>query len=90
MDLFFEEPTPLRFCPAVSNKRAAGSLPSACVLYTVKKSRHIVGLSCESFEEELMALFVAIEVGHLEQASPHVPVLEKKQQKIKASLLHEL
>ena len=49
-----------------------------------------MGLSCEGFDEELMALFVAIEVAHLEQASPHVPVLEKKQQKIKVSSLHEL
>lgn len=38
------------------------------MLQTVKKIRHIVGLSCEAFEEELMALFAAIEVGHSEQA----------------------
>jgi hypothetical protein len=37
------------------------------VLQIVKKINHIVGLSCEGFEEELMALFTAIEVGHSEQ-----------------------
>jgi hypothetical protein len=29
VDFFSEEPTLLRFCPLVSNKRAAGSFPSA-------------------------------------------------------------
>lgn len=92
MDFFSEEPTLLRFCPVVSTKRAAGSLPSAWVLQTAKKICHIVGLLCEAFEEELMALFASIEVGHSEQVSASYSSFGKKrQQKIKeVSLLHKI
>jgi hypothetical protein len=67
VDLFSkEEPAPLRFCPTFYDKKTEGTLPSAWVLLTMKEILYIVGLSCEGFEEELLALFGAIEASHSE------------------------
>ena len=52
-------PTPLRCCPAISTKKAAGS-------QTVEKICHTMVLLCEGFDEEVVPLFVAIEAGHSE------------------------
>lgn len=44
-------------------------MPSAWVLLIVKEIRYFVGLSCKGFEEELLALFTAIEASHSDQVS---------------------
>ncbi|KAG7940965.1 hypothetical protein I3843_16G013600 [Carya illinoinensis] len=53
-----EEPTPLNFClpyqPNVSD----------WVFHKVKEIQKIVGLECDGYEEQFMALFTAIEEGH--------------------------
>jgi len=79
MDLFFDvEPTLLRCFPVVSSKRVAGSLPLDWVLQIVEQILHIVGLSCEGFEEELVALFAAIEAGQSKQALTSCSIFGKK------------
>lgn len=45
------------------------------VLQTVKEIRHIVGLLCKGFEEEMLALFAAIEVS---KQRPLAPIWEKR------------
>lgn len=62
----------------MSSKRVAGSLPLDWVLQIVEQIRHIVGLSCEDFEEERVALFVAIEAGQSKQASASCSSFGKK------------
>jgi len=65
LDMFLVvEPTPLNYCLAVKNKKKAGTLPLDWVLQIVKEIRYFVELSCDGFEEELLALFVAIEVSN--------------------------
>lgn len=52
-----EVSTLLNFCPAAgTSKIKAGPLPLAWVMQKVKEIRHFVRLSCEEFEEELLAL----------------------------------
>lgn len=53
----YEEPTP------------QSVLPSAWVVEKAMKFRHFVGLSCDGFEGQLLALFTAIEARNSEQAS---------------------
>jgi hypothetical protein len=57
-------------------------MPSAWVLQTMKEIRHIVGFPCEGFEEELLPLFVAIEVSHFEQVLASCSSFEKKKMAI--------
>jgi hypothetical protein len=70
---FDEEPIPLRFCPALAKKKSAGIKSSAWVLQTMKEICHFVGLSCEGFEEELLALFTQLKQVTLIRSRPLVP-----------------
>jgi hypothetical protein len=67
----------LRFCPAVTDKKKEGTLPSASVVQIEKEIRHFVGLSCDGFEEELLPLF-AVKASHFEQVSTSCSNLGKK------------
>jgi hypothetical protein len=79
MEVFFdEEPIPLRFCPALAKKKSAGTKSSAWVLQTVKEICHFVGLLCEGFEEELLALFTTIEASHSHKESASSSKLGKR------------
>lgn len=72
MELYFgEEPLQLSSCPPDANEKllGAGSESSARVLQKVKEIRRHVRLSCEGFEEELMALLTAIEASHSQKES---------------------
>lgn len=66
---FGEEPIPLNSCPPFSNEKYVGAKSSAWVLQKVKEICHHVGLSCEGFEEVLMALLTTIEVNHSQKES---------------------
>lgn len=68
---FGEEPLQLSSCPPDANDKllGAGSESSARVLQKVKEIRRHVRLSCEGFEEELMALLTAIEASHSQKES---------------------
>lgn len=68
----------MRFCPAVTNKKKEGTLPSTWVLQIVKEIRHFVGLSRGGFEEELLLLFAVIEASHSKQVSASCSNLGKK------------
>lgn len=49
------------------------------VLHKVKEIQHCVGFECGGFEEQFMALQIAIEVGHDQLKKPD----SKKQQELK-------
>lgn len=66
LELFSEEPTLLTV------------LPLAWVLQTLKEICHVMGISCEGFEEELLALFAAIEASNSKQASASCSSLGKR------------
>jgi hypothetical protein len=59
-----EEPIPLKSCLQSVNKKRARAKSLSWVLQTVKEVCHIVGISFAGFEEEFMALFMAIDASH--------------------------
>lgn len=58
------EPITLNSCPPLEYEKSTRINSSNWVLEKVKEIRHLVGISCEGFEGEFMALFTAIEAGH--------------------------
>jgi hypothetical protein len=75
MEVFSEkEPFPLKSCPPSVNKKKAGVKSSAWLLQIVKDIRHIVEISCEGFDEELMALFMAIDASNIQRNYTLVPI----------------
>jgi hypothetical protein len=54
------EPTPFLCCPAVNDKGYSRQRHYDWIFQLVEQFRHVEGLSCYSFEEQLSALFEAI------------------------------
>jgi hypothetical protein len=79
VDLFSEEElTPLRLRSTVSNKKKSRDFALSLGFADSEENLSFLGLPCQGFEEELLALSPAIEVSHFEQVSASFSKCGKK------------